>query len=688
MRATHLPTWKKHPALRPLIFFAAGTVLQWNAGTGIIIPVTAIAASTIGLASFHFLPAKSKFRFQQAQGIVLQILLLATGMAWCWLRDVKHQDAWLGNAPSDAVEIRVTAPPSEKPSSWKLEVEIIAARKGPTWTAASGKAFLYLRKDSSVPIPGYGAKLIIQKKLDQIRSSNNPGAFDYRQWCFFQGITHQAFIRNSEFTVLPGNDGNNIQALLFRSQAWIIKQLQVYVPGDVESGLAEALLIGYKDDLDKELVQSYSRTGVVHIIAISGMHLALIYGLLLGLTWPLRGKKLAMLRLVIVLSGLWSFSLLAGAGPSIIRSAVMFSFLALGSLINRKGNGLNTLLLAALVLLVWNPFWLWDVGFQLSFAAVGGIMLFYRPVYTLWIPRNKIVNYLWQGAAVSLAAQVLTTPLSLYHFHQFPLLFLLANIIAVPLSGLLVYLLLALCAIAPFPFLAHWLGLAIAWLLRMLNAFIRAIDAIPGGNWNGITLTIFQVALLYGLMAAFGTALLKQKPRALKYAAFFLLAFFVARSFSFWEASRQQRLIVYQVPKMAASELQEGRTSWYAGDTLLLNNAALMNRHLVPTHIMYRNKNAATAIPAAFQWNGKHIVHLGLSEALPKPGIQIDADILILSHRPHINPADFFSTAKIGLLVIDSSVPRYLATRWKSACKMAGVTCHDVSSEGAFVIEL
>jgi competence protein ComEC len=162
----------------------------------------------------------------------------------------------------------------------------------------------------------------------------------------------------------------------------VISTLKKYIPGDKESGLAEALLIGYKDDLDKNLVQSYSNTGVVHIIAISGLHLGIIYWLLLAVTKPLKqNKKLVWLRLLLTISALWAFTLLAGAQPSVLRSAIMFTIIAIGQLAARKGSIYNTMALSAFVLLCINPFWLWDVGFQLSYTAVLSIVVFFRPVY-------------------------------------------------------------------------------------------------------------------------------------------------------------------------------------------------------------------------------------------------------------------------------------------------------------------
>jgi competence protein ComEC len=206
---------------------------------------------------------------------------------------------------------------------------------------------------------------------------------------------------------------------------------------ETETGVAEALLIGYRDDLDKDLVRAYSNTGVVHIIAISGLHLGMIYGLMLLLLKPFRKYKwMRWAKPLLILLVLWGFSLLAGAAASILRSVVMFSFIVIGESLGRKTNIYNTLAASAFCLLVYNPYFFWDVGFQLSYTAVLSIVLFMKPVYQWLYFKNKLLNAIWQLNAITLAAQVLTLPVILYYFHQFPNLFLFTNFVAVPLIGI------------------------------------------------------------------------------------------------------------------------------------------------------------------------------------------------------------------------------------------------------------
>src|SRR5688572_2254173 len=373
------------------------------------------------------------------RGGVVCLLVALLGSLLVWLHDIRNDKDWLGQHYKAGMPVMVTLqePLVEKANSYKALVYSEGVYGDKILTPTKGWLLIYFKKDSLLPPLAYGSQIVFNKPLQEIKNSGNPGSFDYKTYSLFQDITHQVYLTKEDWVVVPTTSTSAFKEFIFRSRAWVVSTLKQYISGDKEQGLAEALLIGYKDDLDKNLVQAYSNTGVVHIIAISGLHLGLIYWLLLALTRPLkRQKQLVWLRLLLIISALWTFSLLAGAQPSVLRSALMFSLLAAGEVVLRRSNTYNTLAFSAVALLCLNPFWLWDVGFQLSYAAVLSIVMFFQPLYNWPSFQNKLVDFLWKLMAVTLAAQVLTLPISIYHFHQAPLLFLLTNFIAVPLSSI------------------------------------------------------------------------------------------------------------------------------------------------------------------------------------------------------------------------------------------------------------
>ncbi len=288
-------------------------------------------------------------------------------------------------------------------------------------------------------------------------------------------------------------------------------------------------------------MQAYANTGVVHVIAISGLHLGLIYGILLMLTKGLRGRKLALLRAVIIIASLWVFTLLAGAQASVVRSAVMFTTLAIGAVLNRNASIYNTLALSALLLLLYNPFWLWDVGFQLSYAAALSIIIFFKPIYNWLYFQNKLLDAVWKLMAVTLAAQLLTTPFSLYYFHQFPLLFFITNLVAVPLSSVILIGEILLCVFAFIPPVASALGWLLTKLIFFLNDHILQMNSLPFTSWQNLSISFWQSVLLLVFISGLGYWLMQQNKKGLQVSAMALLLFAILRTASFMEASSQKK---------------------------------------------------------------------------------------------------------------------------------------------------
>ena len=453
MRARPLYLWNEAPALRLLLPLAAGIVLQWYLQINISLLLLVAGLCIVTLVTFPFFSITKQFAFKSFQGIMLNILMLVAGILLVYLNDVRNSKSWFGKdyQPEDLVVATLQEPTVEKPNSYKALATVNAVGNDNTWKGTKGKVILYFQKKDAFKNLRYGQQVLIRKALQPIKNSGNPGGFNYERYSLFQGITHQAYLTDKEIALLPQKDQKDFKTFLFWLRAGVINILRTYINGTQERGLAEALLIGYKDDLDKTLLQAYANTGVVHVIAISGLHLGLIYGILLLLTKPLRGKKWAWLRALLIVAALWIFTLLAGAQASVVRSAVMFTTLALGAVLNRNASIYNTLALSALLLLLYNPFWLWDVGFQLSYAAVLSIIIFFKPIYNWFYFQNKMIDAVWKLMAVTLAAQLLTTPFSLYYFHQFPLLFFITNLVAVPLSSAILIGEILLCGLAFIP---------------------------------------------------------------------------------------------------------------------------------------------------------------------------------------------------------------------------------------------
>ena len=690
-----LPTvyfWNKAPFVRLLIALMGGIALQWHLQFSFSFLIGLATMCFLLSALYFFLPVNIKYSFSNINGLLINFLIALVGGLLVWIQDIRHNNKWIGKIHIDSCYVIATIkePLIEKINSFKALASIDKIYFNNTVNKTKGNIILYFKKDSSVRVLNYGSQILFSKPLQEIKNSGNPGSFDYKRYSLFQGITHQLNLSPNEFEILPTQNKKWFQQYIFNCRSWVISTLQKFIHGEKEQGLAEALLIGYKDHLDKNLVQSYTNTGVVHIIAISGMHLALIYGLLMFLTRPLSKKNYRWFRILVILSALWLFTLLAGAQASVVRSAVMFTCIAFGEALSKKTSIYNTLALSAFLLLVYNPFWLWDVGFQLSYAAVLSIVAFYRPIYSWFYFPNKLPDFLWKTMAISIAAQILTTPISLYHFHQFPVLFLLTNIVAVPLSSLILFAEIFLCVISSITVLVKLTGTLTTFLIYLMNSYIEMIERLSFSLWSGFSINILQAILLLIAACTICLWLTDKKKWMLKCSSISLMMFLIIRSMSFSQAYEQKKLIVYNVPKYSAIDLVYGRRFNFIGDSTILSDAFIRNFHIQPSRILHRIYQNQT-LPICcknFEFCNKTIVVIDSSKYFPPNERKQLIDILILSKNPRLYISNLLKTFSISKIVIDGSVPSWKARLWKQDCDSLHIPCFDVSEKGAFVVNL
>jgi competence protein ComEC len=636
-----------------------------------------------------------RFRLGWLNGILISVLFMSIGGILTWCQDVSNDGNWFGRyyQPRAVIVVTISEPLVEKPASFKAEATVDYIIQGEQTTKVDGKIILYFQKDSLGLLPAYGTRLLFKKAMQEIKSTGNPGAFDYKRYAFFQGITHQAYLQAGEFCILPEKNTSLFQRMLYPIRDGILSIIRNSIPGEKESGLAEALFIGYKDDLDKKLVQSYSNTGVVHVIAISGLHIGLIYWLLVQLFRPLQKKKIGRrLRPVFIIAALWGFTLLAGAQPSVLRSAVMFTCIVAGGEGASKTSIYNTLAFSAFILLCYDPFWLWDVGFQLSYSAVLSIIIFMKPIYNLAYIENKLLDFFWKLNSVTLAAQVLTIPLTIFHFHQFPNYFLLANIIAVPLSSVIVLEEIFLCAVSFIPWFANLAGRLTGWCIQFMNGYVERIDRLPFSLWNGLQIDICQAILLFMTISGLSYWLMERKKNGFLIALIAIGAFATIRTNSFISAAQQKKIIVYNVPRHCAIDLIDGRHYSFIGDPGVSNDEFTINFHLRPSRIM----NRVSISPTQCFYTDNNFVCFGskkiliidtsiaFKQVLPKQQI----DLVIISGGPRLYLSRVSSAFNIRQVVFDGSVPIWKMKYWKKDCDSLHIPFHDVNEKGAFVMSL
>ena len=385
--------------------------------------------------------------------------------------------------------MRLLSNAQERTKTFRYEAEV----------EGGGKVLLYLQKDS-MPMPVMGDVLLVET---QVRRGGKSGKFDYGLYLRRQGIVGTCWALRRNWQLIGHEDDMGLKGLAKRSQYFLYQQYRKMGVEGQELGIISALTLGYREDLDKDVQRAFSASGAMHVLAVSGLHTGIVWGIVMWILtlgvlykplWEDKFRRWLLNISTIVL--IWAYAFLTGLSPSVMRSALMLTFWALSSLLEQQTSRWNPLLAAAVVILIVNPLALWSVSFQLSFAAVAGIMLFGSSMQQAVVSKGRV----WQSVSglliVSLAAQLGTMPLTLHYFGQTSNYFALTNLIVVPMAGILLSLGFSTLAMS-WCAVGEWLGWATKWCTWLLNQAVQWIESLPYSTTH-MHLSEWGVMGLYG----------------------------------------------------------------------------------------------------------------------------------------------------------------------------------------------
>ncbi len=695
-QSKHIYIWKRAPFVRLLLPLVAGIIIQFSLKLSINFIATTAFVLLITSVSFSFFSEAFRFRFRGVQGIFVSLFLIFFGAFLTWQKDMRHHANWYGKFANSGSYIVATInePTVEKAKSIKAVASAESVVNKGRGINTDGKFLIYFNKDSASKNLKYGDKIILQKRPNDIKGSGNPGAFDYAKYCSFHQLFHQVYLEKNDWILLKEKNKNLVSQFIFSVRENTVSILEKYLGNNNESAIAKAILIGYKVDLDKDLVQAYSNAGVVHLIAISGLHMGIIYGVLIWLFSSLPFiKKSKPLKLILILSGLWIFAVLTGASPSVMRAAVMFSSIVAAKAFNKNSSVYNSLAASAFLLLCFNPFILFDVGFQLSYLAVLGIVVAQKSISNWLYFKNKLVQRIWELAAVSLSAQLFTFPLCFYYFHQLPLLFLFSNMIAIPLATLALWGCIILIFVSPVSIIATFFGEILYGIIWLLNHTVLFFDSIPFALWQGVSITLSETILLFAIVCSSFVALMKKNKHAFKVAVVLCLVFMVSKSFHSWQAFSQKKMIVYNIPSFKAIEFIEKNNFNFIGDSSVLTDPLLNNFNLKPAHIAFGVDQISTLNRSLFankNFYGFHhlkilMIDSAINYSLDK---KINVDHIIISKNASLKISLLSKNFDCNNYIFDASNSLWKIQQWKKECEELHLQFHSVPEQGAFVTDL
>ena len=697
----------KYPFVRMLIPFALGI---WCYVCLPAFRLSPLATIVIALALFAICLITTfslkSYRYNWLFGSVMALYLVLTGYALARVHEAEVRKDYYRSFEADACYYvaRVYDHPIEREKNIRtvLQLEYQFGDSLPSRTV-TGKVMAYFPKTDSAFALRYGDLIAIPAPIREVSPPLNPGEFDYRAYLGRKGITGQVYLKDEDWMDLQVNNASPLYAFAYRFRDILLASLQRSGLSDNEFGVAAAILLGYDDNLADEVRKNYVAAGSMHILCVSGMHVGIIYLLASFLLGFLKRKKWQqILKQVLLLTLIWFYALIAGLTPSILRASLMISFVIIGEMIRRQGFIINTIAASAFILFCANPYNLFEIGFQLSYAAVVGIVVLHRPLYNCLYVKNKLLDKLWEITVVALSAQAATIPFTLFYFNQFSTYFALSNLLMTPISFVVVISGMVLLLVSWIPYVNVWVGYLVWGAVYVMNWVVAKIESLPLSIIKGLYISEFEFAMLLAALLLLLLMVAMQKRRLFFPLLTTLLLMMASVTYRLYHSDNQNGLMVYSLRNHTAVDFISGGDHVLLADSLLMADEGTMDyslkgawaqRHLAmhPQTIGFdadfdngslRKKSNLVSFDGKLMalWDDECRVEDSLSYRLP-----VDYLLVCGKQKPDVQAVVNGYDAK--LLLVDGSVPRYLAEKWMAQAETLDLPCYDLGN-GAFEVDL
>lgn len=706
------------PFVRFLLPLIGGILIQLN----VPIPLTFFYLWFISLVLFVslvlFQTIKKDARHFVLFGLLLNCFLIFSGITVTKLRD----DIRLEESISKGSMIGIVIEPvkhGEKTEKTMLEIEAI--KSGKTWIHAKGNVVLYFRKDS-LNDPSklkLGDKIIFNVDLQNPSEAKNPNEFDYKNYLAFHLITKQAFLKAGQWQKLGNNiPTGNISLWAASVQQKVISIFRQANLNQDNLSIISALTVGYKDLLSAQIKQSFSQTGAMHVLAVSGLHVGIIYFIMNFFLSLFIKRKGLWIKSVVLILILWGYALMTGLSPSVLRASVMFSFVVIGQNMKRTKNIYNTIAASAFILLLFNPYNIVEIGFWLSYLAVLGIIFLHPKIHGLiYFGKSffaRFADNVWSLVAVSIAAQISTFPIGLYFFHQFPNYFILTNLWVIPLVSVIVYISILLIAVSPVSIAFNYMSTVLDWILSFMFKGIHWIQSLPFAFVDDISITKYQMVLFYGLIISV-IILFSIRKKAIPIIASFSLIIFLLGLSIYGDISKnlQRKIIIYNLPRETAYNFIDGtdnimfssvqkqdkqinfhiKSNWLAlgvENEKVLDIKRMSNQYFFRNYSVIQNPHLFLKNNFIGFYNKKLIVlnkDYHYSNNM-KTNQKIKVDYILLSQNCPITIQTILRLFDFRKLIIDASNSRFRVNKWKEQCSQSGIDYYDITENGAFIKDL
>lgn len=642
----------------------------------------------------------SIYRWRWLTGFLVHGFILSTGY---WLTvntselfDKAHYRFFRG----DLLLAEIESDPIVSGSIYRFEARIKGTFFEGKKSKAKGRIIVSVHNDSAkTSIHKYGDLLLIPANYDSINPPYNPGEFDYQSYLSDRQIYFQAFLTSDQIYLLDRHRGNPIISFALQLRKQLIQKFRHYLPDESAAAFASTLVLGYRAELSKELIDAYAKTGTMHVLSVSGMHVGIVFMVLnLILKFMDKTSNTRLIRAILIITVIWFYALLTGFSAPACRAAVMLSFIVLGKALNKRQNTYNLIAISAFLLLLYNPYYLLDAGFQLSYLAVTGIVFFHSRIYQTITIKNKMLDYMWSYSALSIAAQLATLPISIYYFHQFPVYFLFSNLFIVIPVSLIMYAGILFMFI-PFPEMLHYGGIVLNKLINFTNSILYYIENLPFSTLDGIWLTAFECTLIFIVILSISFRLTEGRKILMFPIGIFILILSLSLIVNWKRKYDLHHLIFYNLRKHSAIAYLTKGQSVIVSD--VENSDKLVSFSILPA---VKSKGSRTELFFAGNTKFSGETFFGERNFYQFAGYRIfkwdkefddviftgtlNVSAVLISGSPKVSLEDIKSCLDFKIIIIDANNPDYKIKRWVIDAKKRKLPYYVLKKNPALIVNL
>ena len=642
----------------------------------------------------------SIYRFKWFAGLTVHIFVLAVGYWLTVYVSGVYDSTHYSFKKAELFQAEIISEPKISGHISRFEARIQEIYLPQGRSAASGKIMISIQSDSTKALTlKYGDLLLIPAVYDSFDPPYNPGEFNYKSYLGNRQIHYQTFLSTNEFYLLDRGHGNPIILFALDLRKQLVEKYHQFLPDKSAAAFASTLILGYRAELSRELVEAYSKTGTMHVLSVSGMHVGIVFLVLTAvLRFMDRTKSTRLIRAVLIISVIWFYALLTGFSAPACRAAVMLSFIVFGKALNKHQNTYNLIAISAFFLLLFNPFYLVDAGFQLSYLAVTGLVYFHPKIYQTIYIKNKLLDYIWSYSALSVAAQLATFPFSIYYFHQFPVYFLISNLFIVFPVALIMYTGIVFMFI-PFPSVLYYVGIFLNWLINFTNNILFFIENLPYSSLDGIWMNAFECALVCMLILCFSFRLHNSNKGLMIPIAASLIILSLSFSLNWKKSYDESQIVFYNLRKNTAFAYISKWQSIIVSD--IENSEKLVSFSLLPTVKSRGSRNELFfKDDAKFYGDSyagdKNYYQFGTYRILKWDKIFDDVEFtkdlkvsaVLISGNPKITIAKIASCVSFKRIIIGANNPDYKIEGWVEEAKKMKFQYYLLKKNPALIVNL